>query len=219
MGYTKFTKQLVQGVIDKSKPKSVLDFGSANDYETGNSRPPFISEWYLGQGIKYTCIDLAGDNGALQLDVSHPLYPWEHGAQYDLVVDSGFSEHVVQMDGYETTAFHDGYIHSIYPTKVKDAELGFYNCWLNKWDLLRLGGIMVNENPLSGSWPGHGYHYYTPKFYDELEKIIDGVLLSYGEHPSSGNIVDGWNEWAIIIKTGHNFPTFEEFKKLPIQKA
>lgn len=216
MGYTSFTKQLVQGIIDRQEIKCVLDFGSANDYDIGGKNPPFISDWYKSKGIEYSCIDLAGDNGALKLDVSNELSFEEN---VDLVVDSGFSEHVVQMEGYETIPFHEGYINSIYPTKVKNAELGFYNCWLNKWNALRVGGVMVNENPLSGSWPLHGYHYYTKEFYDELEKMIDGVILNYGEHPSSGNFVDGWNEWAIIIKTGSNFPSFDQFISLPIKKS
>jgi hypothetical protein len=216
MGYTSFTKKLVQGVLDRQETKYVLDFGSANDYEIGGSRPPFISEWYLSKGMKYTCIDLAGDNGARKVDVSYPV---DLEGEWDLVVDSGFCEHVVQMEGYELVRFHDGYIGSIYPTKVTNAELGFYNCWLNKWNALRIGGIMVSENPLSGSWPDHGYHWLTEKFYEELEKMIDGVLLNYGTHPSSGNFVDGWNVWSIIVKTGLNFPSFEQFQTLPIYKS
>jgi hypothetical protein len=216
MGYTKFTKELVQGVLDKQDIKTVIDFGSANDYDIGGLYPPFIEGWYLAKGMKYACIDLAGDNGAHKFDVSNELLFAE---EFDLVVDSGFSEHVVQMEGYETVSFHDGYIHSIYPTKIKNIELGFYNCWLNKHNLLKIGGVMVNENPLSGNWPGHAYSYLGETFYHYLIKYLDYEIIETGTHPSMGNNIDGWNLYAVLVKHSKKFPTFEEFKTLPILPA
>src|SRR5579863_759685 len=107
MGYTSFTKQLVQKVLVRDDIQSVIDLGSQNDYEIGGDRPPFISDWYATKRINYTCIDLAGDNAALKLDLA---YPFEIHKPYDLVVDAGTSEHVVQSDGYEKVSFHEGHI-------------------------------------------------------------------------------------------------------------
>src|ERR1700678_2702849 len=100
MGYTKFTKGLVQKVLDNNNIESVVDLGSCNDYDIGGPKPPWISDWYESKGISYTSIDLAGDNDALPLDLSRPLDLEMFSLQFpfDLVVDAGTGEHLVQME-------------------------------------------------------------------------------------------------------------------------
>lgn len=226
MGYTTFTKKLVHSILDENRIKNILDLGSQNDYEIGVDKPPFISEWYRSLGIDYECIDLAGDNGAWKIDLSYPFENTTRGewhgkyiyCGYDLVVDAGTSEHIVQMDGYHTTAFHDGHIHSIYPIDVKDAEAGYYNCWLNKFNLCRVGGIIISENPKHENWPLHGFHYLDQNFYTRLCKMADLEIIELGENPASGNNVDGWNIHAVLRRTGNKFPSQEDFWSLPIYK-
>lgn len=214
MGYTAHTIALISRHLDGVK--SVLDIGSQNDYSRGINPPPFVSEWYNHQGIKnYSCIDLAGDNGAIKLDLAKPVYL---GKRFDLVVDGGTSEHIVLAKNYKTESFNNGHIHSVYPEgEIKSIEEGFYNCWLNKHSHLKVGGIMVNENPKTGNWPNHGYSYYTKEFYQQLELISGYVILELGEHPASGNTVDGWNIYSVLFKESEKFPNFEEFKKIPIK--
>jgi hypothetical protein len=213
MGYTKFTKELVQKVLDNNKIESVVDLGACNDYEIGGSKPPYISEWYSGKGIFYKCIDLGGDNQAIPLDLA---YQFEVFHPYDLVVDAGTSEHVVKMGSYETVAFHEGHIHSIYPIEVENIDEGYYNCWVNKHNLLKVGGVMVNENPLTNNWRGHGYSYLGGAFYHDLKKYSHYEIIELGTHASMGNSVDGWNIYAVLVKRSERFPTFEEFKTFNI---
>lgn len=216
MGYTTFTKKLVQSVLDKAEVKYIIDLGSCNDYDIGGSNPPFISDWYKSKGIEYSCIDLAGDNDALEFDLSQPIELIELA---DLIVDAGTSEHVVQMSGYESTAFHEGYINSIYPTEVKDAALGYYNCWLNKFNFCKVGGYIVSENPKTGHWKDHGYTYIDKSFYENLISISDLEIVDIGEHGAMGNWETGVNVYSVLKKTGESFPPFELFKTLPLKQS
>lgn len=216
MGVTNFSISVLEKIVDNYHPNSVVELGSQNLYTTTEKNPPFASTWYLKNGFtKYVCIDLAGDNNALKLDLSQPI---GINTQFDLVTDFGSGEHCVQMEGYESVAFHDGYINSIYPTKVKNIEEGFYNFWLNKFNLCKTLGIIVSENPKTKSWPDHGYSYLTENFYYQLQQIASIRIIELGEHPASGNDVDGWNIFCVCEKTGTTFPSFEEFSKLDIHK-
>lgn len=211
MGITNFSFDLLK----KAKGvHSVIEIGSQNDYRVPSDKPPFATNLYKELGINdYTCIDLAGDNYALQFDLGKPI---NHTRQYDLVSDFGSSDHVVKMDAYTKTAFHDGHINSIYPSIVSNIEEGYYNCWLNKHNLCKIGGFIISENPMTGSWPEHGYSYLGKNFYDELSKISDYEIVEQGEEAATGNAIDGWNKWAILRKEGSRFPSFEDFIKLPI---
>lgn len=217
MGITSFDLELIKKAL-KIKPdiKSVIELGAQSLYLSASNKPPFASNLYKSLGIQYTSIDLAGDNGAIQKDLAHPLEGME---KYDLVTNFGSSEHVVQMAGYKTTSFHNGHINSIYPTKVTDAIAGLYNCHLNMHNLLSVGGIMINVNPKTGNWPGHGYHWYTTKFYFQLIEKSEYELLEIGENAACGNSISGWNIYCVLKKTSEKFPSFEEFKTFSIHKS
>lgn len=229
MGITAYDVDLLERTL-KQKPliKSVMELGSQNLYVNGEQDPPFASEWYNSKGLKYSCIDLGGDNNALKADLSNPIHivlktATPNGSKlnptYDLVTDFGTSEHVVQMEKFVSVPFHNGYINSIYPDGVKSINLGFYNCWVNKHNLLSIGGVMINVNPKTGHWPGHGYSYYTPEFYKELCKIAGYKILLLEEHAAMGNTTDGVNVVCILEKTMDIFPAFEEFCKLDFRTS
>lgn len=230
MGITNFSISLLEKVVKDFRPRSVIELGSQNLYTTSDPNPPFADVWYKENGFTgYTCIDLAGDNRAVVIDLSHPFPTPEYSIKnaderpiirtYDLVTDWGSSEHVVQMEGYHSVAFHDGHINSIYPTEVKNIEEGYYNCWLNKFNLCKVGGIILSENPKHNHWPGHGFHYIEQEFYEKLERMIDVEIVELGEHPASGNAETGMNVYAILRKTGNNFTALENFWSLPIYKS
>jgi hypothetical protein len=214
MGYTLAEVNLISKYV---KPgMSVLDFGSQNLYVNPLENPPFVSQWYNQIGIAdYTCIDLAGDNNALRIDVSKER-TWPR--QYDLVVDGGFGEHIVQAEEYETISFHGGHINSVYPKEgqVTNKLLGFYNFWVNKYKLCKNGGMIVSVNPKTGNWPGHCYHYLTQDFYFGITHLLDCDIVELTESPAMGNTETGWNIICILEKQSDRFPTFKEFQTLPI---
>lgn len=215
MGITAFEIKLLDKVIEQYHPKTVCELGSQNIYVDSNPQPPFASSWYiLEKGLeRYVSIDLAGDNYSEKEDLSKSIC-WKD--KFDLVTDFGTSEHVVQMEDYVSVPYHEGYINSIYPKGVKGIEQGYYNCWLNKHTLLAIGGIMVNVNPKTKMWEGHGYTYLGVDFYKELEAFSGYELLETGLNGAMGNWETGVNVYGILRKEYEYFPDFGTFKKLPI---
>lgn len=212
MGYTKFTTELIERHI--KGVKSVLDLGSQNYYVDASDTPPFVSEWYNKKGIEhYVSVDLAGDNGALKMDLAEPIYL---NIVFDLVVDAGTSEHVVKMKDYKSVPFHDGHINSVYPVGEVDSMEGFYNCWINKYNFCNTGGKIISENPKTGNWPSHGYSYIDQNFYMQLCNLTGMEILELGEHAASSNFVDGWEIYAVLKKTRDRFIPFEDFQSLSI---
>lgn len=221
MGITAFDIKLLERTLHIYQPdiENVVELGSQNLYLSGDdTKPPFASTWYRSRGLIYCCIDLARDNNAYPEDLSEPISEKFHN-EYMLLTDFGTSEHVVQMEDYEICSFHEGHINSIYASKIKSVLDGYYNCWLNKHKMLRKGGIMINVNPKTGNWPGHGYSYLTEKFYKQLAEHTDYEIIELGQHPASGNFTDGWNIHAILRKHSEKFPDFETFKKFDIRKS
>jgi hypothetical protein len=78
---------------------------------------------------------------------------------------------------------------------------------------------MVNENPLSQNWPGHGFNYLQIDFYQMFCKVADYKLVHDGIHAAMGNTINGWNLWSILVKTGDRFPDLETFKSLPLKQS
>lgn len=198
MGYTGFTKNIINTVVKTYDPKTVIDLGSQQDYDQPNLPAPYISGWYTEKGIEYKCIDLNGDNDSIVADLGaeHIAFP---DGPVDLVVDAGTSEHVTKEDGFSWEAI--------------------YYCWLNKHNLLKEGGIMVSENPKTGNWPGHGFNYYSKEFYRAMEAVTDYHLILLDEHPAMENRVDGWNVVCVMQKKSDRFPTLEEFIGLGIKNS
>lgn len=193
MGITQYS---IEKLSQLKGLKTVTELGSQNlfcDWKMG----AYASEWYLANGFeKYTCIDLNGENNAQKLDLSQPL---PIGEQVDLVTDFGTSEHV-----------HSG-------NHVMDWK-AIYNCWKTKHSLVKVGGYMVNENPKTGNWVGHGYNYYTTSFYLDLAPQIGYEIVLLEEHPAMGNTTDGWNVVCILKKVKDApFIKLSEFKKLDLQ--
>lgn len=233
MGITQLSYELLKRTkLQNMDIKSVCELGSQNDYTTNEANPPFANGLYKRLGIDhYVCVDLAGDNSAIGADLSQIFYltkdaiPHLHSElneilHFDLVTDFGTSEHVVKMKhGFTNVGFHDGQINSIYPEVAPtedEAKEGYYNCWLNKFNLCKENGIIISENPLTKNWPLHGYSYLGVDFYDELVKASDLEIIEQGLEAAMGNTTDGWNIWSVLKKTGNKFPSFDEFNKLPI---
>lgn len=216
MGYTEKETDIIGKYLNGSI-KNILDFGSQNDYRSVDKNPPFVNKFYEEHGIyDYVCIDLAGDNNSIKLNWSYPISD-AFTREFDLVVDAGSSEHSAQSDSYIKTSFHEGYINSVYPEGEINIDEGYYNCWLNKHNLLKIGGIMVNVNPKQGNWPDHGYSYISEDFYRELVKMAGYEILELGEWAACGNVESGWNIYCVIKKVSDTFPSFDEFKTLDIK--
>lgn len=195
MGITNFSIEKLDSIIEEYKPKSVIDLGDQQTYVMGERYGQYANWYYESKGIEsYDCIDINGNNNALVYDFS-VLHKFKK--KYDLLTDCGFSEHVGINGAFAWEAI--------------------YNCWLNKHNLLKVGGIMFNENPQSGNWPGHGFSYYSHSFYYDFVKMAGYNKLDLDIHPAMGNTTDGWNVVSTLKKTGNKFPSLEEFKTLDLR--
>ncbi|HYG49276.1 MAG TPA: hypothetical protein VD905_00160, partial [Flavobacteriales bacterium] len=173
---------------------------------------PYANEYYNAKGLKYACIDLNEENHAFKIDLSKPFTGKIHlndGSAYspegenemlfDLITDYGTSEHVGKDGKHNIEAY--------------------YNCWKTKYDLLKVGGVMISENPKTGNWPGHGFNYVDKNFYLRLCGFLGFDLITLEEHPAMGNTTDGWNVVCVFVKRRPDFITLEEFKTLGVKTS
>lgn len=210
MGITSFSIELIER--NKGNAKTIIELGAQNLYNQPILPAPYAHEWYLKNGFEeYDCIDLSKENNCIELDLSKPInyatYPFmrmdredEMIEEYDLVTDFGTQEHIGNNG-------------------IHDPE-AFYNCWKIKHDLFKKDGVMINENPKTGSWPGHGFQYMTLDFYLRLAELCGYKILELGEHPAMGNVTDGWNIYCVLKKQNNNsFISLEEFKTLDFRTS
>lgn len=221
MGICASDIKLIEKALEiKPDIKGVIELGSQNLYINNDKRPPFASEWYESRGIHYHCIDMAGDNGAIIKDLSRILKLVNQPGspvKVDLLTDFGTSEHVVAGVEMKNHFFENVNINSVYPIRVptsREIAEGFYNCWVNKHDLVSVGGIMINVNPKTGNWPGHGYTYLTKSFYTKLAELMGYEIIHLEDHAAMGNTESGWNVCCVLRKSIDNeFISFEEFQQ------
>lgn len=195
MGVTAVDIEILEPLIKMYDPRGVIDLGAQNNYSQGGLPAPYMSDWWNAKRIDYYSIDMSGENNSINLDLS---LDWEFKPDADFVMDFGTSEHVGKAGAFSWEAI--------------------YNCWKNKHDLLRIGGLMINENPKTGNWPDHGFNYYTLEFYSQLCKMSGYVIEGIQQIPAMSNIIDGWNILCILRKLSDKFPTLELFKRLDLRQ-
>jgi hypothetical protein len=196
MGVTSIDIEKLEIIIRDYSITSVIELGAQNNYSSPKLPAPYMSDWYKERGIEYQSIDISAENNCLVEDLSKPyMGPFQ---QYDLVTDYGTSEHI------GTNGKHD--IEAV------------YNCWKTKHDFLGMNCIMINENPKTGNWPGHGFNYYTMEFYERLCQLMDYKITELTEIAAMGNATDGWNIYCSLQnKSFKPFITLGEFKTCGIK--
>lgn len=87
-----------------------------------------------------------------------------------------------------------------------------YNGLLNAHNFTKEGGIMIHANPKTGTFAGHGYHFFTQDFWREVAKICDyEVLAIYEKKPYSESNTDV-EVYAVFKKRKSTFPEREVFE-------
>lgn len=183
MGYTQKTWELLTPHLRSGM--SVLDFGAQNDYakpydkyltvKSFGLRPPYVSESYKELGIT--------DYTSIDLNRENKCLdmdlstPIDLGRQFDLVCDAGTKEHIHRLQ----TAFE------------------------NQYNMTKVGGLIYCENPKTGSWPNHGFHYFEREFYIKLSDLTGMDILALEDHAAMHNITDGWNVIALLRKNREGF--------------
>lgn len=140
--------------------------------------------YFVNKGHSVRTIDILGCQGSEIADLRDNL---KLNPEFDLVLQHGTIEHI-------------------------DGDL--YQPFKNTHEALKPNGIVIHENPKTGNWPEHGYHYFTEKFYKEFAKLAGYELLEVSSEPAMGNDVDGWNVCAVLRKSSDKFISKPEFNKV-----
>jgi SAM-dependent methyltransferase len=90
---------------------------------------------------------------------------------------------------------------------VKDLYQGFAN--MDK--LCKVGGLLLNENPRTGNWPQHCYHYFDEKFFLDLAIQADYEIVEIKNTVSAHNYETGNNVFALFRKKKEGFIERENF--------
>lgn len=211
MGLTSKSISILKPLIDQYHPTSVCDIGAQNLYcDRLGSDDPFINSkvWLDGLDIKNLFNPFLKGNhrypfaseiwkkigvNYLSVDLSgqNDSVQWDIAEplrtiqEFDFVMDYGTSEH------------------------TKD----HYQCWRNIHDLTKIGGLMIHENPKTGNWPGHGYHYIDSDFIVALASLCNYKILLLEEWPAMGNDINGWNVITILRKLEDKFVERGQYPK------
>ena len=152
--------QFMNSCVDTSlgglRGKSMLELGNQRILNGfwGKRFSPRIrartgKEYYTRLGVEHTSFDLNGRDGAEPVDLSRPIESPAQWSRYDLVTNSGTTEHV---EPYEAQ----------------------YTCFHNIHRVTKVGGLMfhivpaVEELTSGGLWKYHCNNYYSRPFFDTL---------------------------------------------------
>jgi len=170
MGITGFSLDLVKAVLNDFKVETVIELGAQNMYDQDYSGNYPYADTYYRS--RGIAYECIDLSGENGAQAIDLSKPCAVSKKYDMVTDFGTSEHV-----------HD----------IKE-------CWKTKHKLLKVGGVMISENPKVGNWPDHGYWYYTEEFYQKFAAAAGYKILKIGEHPAMWNTTDGYNVYCIMQK-------------------
>jgi hypothetical protein len=144
----------------------MLELGNQQICET-YIREKTGKEYYSNREVKHTSVDLNGLDGAIKVDLSKPIEIAGWNEYFDIVTNSGTSEHVS-------------------PKKAQ------YECFMNIHKCLKVGGVAIHLVPdihelvNRGCWKNHCKYYYSSEFVKMLiennsyrlvsSRIIDGLI-------------------------------------------
>jgi hypothetical protein len=112
------------------------EIGTRDGIEVQPESAPASEPFWRALGFDYSAVEYGGHRGAISLDLNTDSVPRRMRGAFDLVVNAGTTEHVVnQLNAFRV-------IH----------------------DLTKLGGIMVHDLPAVGM-PTHGVVNYTMQFF------------------------------------------------------
>lgn len=136
-----------------------LSRGSAYDPVSGGANGAFVGELLEKIGIRYSAIDIAHGYRTTILDLNHEPAPREFVGAFDLVLNFGTTEHLLNQ----------------------------YNAFKVIHDSTKVGGYMVHNLPCVG-FTDHGYFTYTPRCMFDLAGYNQYEVVGFWyEEPSGSN--------------------------------
>lgn len=156
--YLDYIQECVVATMDDFTDKRMLELGNqlinAEQIQERTGKT-----YYRNRGVLHTSFDLNGKDGAIRVDLSKPIGKKKWLNAFDIVTNSGTSEHV---EPFETQ----------------------YECFKNIHNCLKIGGIAIHIVPDAieleerGLWKGHCNNYYTHEFFALLAELNGYQLIS-----------------------------------------
>jgi SAM-dependent methyltransferase len=128
----------------------IIDFSKNSGFDECGSRinKAFLADFCAKLGIEYKSLDIFDGLGVIPFDLNHEILPESLCEQFDLVINMGTTEHVLnQLNAFKV-------IH----------------------DATKPGGEMVHNLPISGH-TNHCYVCYTSRFFFDLAGNNDYEIL------------------------------------------
>jgi hypothetical protein len=107
--------------------------------------------------LKLTSFDFYPENNATVIDLSNPIDK-NLKNNFDIVTNFGTTEHVQNQ----------------------------YVCWKNIFDMLKIGGLSINEIPKKNNWPGHCKYYFDESTVESLKKDFETIEIQDVNYPYPG---------------------------------
>ena len=148
--------------VDLGAPQETTTVdGIEHQAETAPASQPF----WESLGLSYNAVEYGGHRGVTSLDLNQDNVPYRLRSSFDLVVNAGTTEHVVNQDN----AFR--VIH----------------------DLAKVGGVMMHEVPAGGMLT-HGVVSYNAQFFwllcrDNNYEVIDLTVSHAADAPISNDVL------------------------------
>lgn len=137
------------------------------------------------ENVETVSIDINGENGSLPLDLSKSIKDLPDPG--DVLTDFGTLEHVKSL----------------------------YYGLKNSFNLIKIGGIAIHVNPLSGKYEeDHGFHYFNEAFWVAFCDLV-GLNLIETFEVNAYHGLKTWEQYAIYEKQAKSkFPTKQQFDKI-----
>lgn len=133
--------------------------GALSSDSMDGSNKAFVGELFERVGMRYSSVDIAPSYRTEILDLNHCAAPPHLVGAFDLVLNFGTTEHVLNQ----------------------------YNAFKVMHDCARPGGFIVNEVPAAG-YSNHGYFTYTPRCFFDLAGYNEYEIVRFWfEGPGQGN--------------------------------
>lgn len=148
-----FIFKCVDAVFDSYQGVEMLELGNQQIKSSGHRE--VAKHYFKMMGFKHTSFDINGKDGALPIDLSKAIKDKRYYDRFDIVTNSGTSEHVEPYEGQ-------------------------YECFRNIHLCTKIGGIMIHIVPEDGSSPNHCPYYYTIKFFEKLAEFNKYEIIELG---------------------------------------
>lgn len=156
--YLDYIHQCIGITLGELKGRRMLELGNQlirGDFAAEKTG----KEYFENRGVEHVSVDLNGKHGALRLDLTKPEDFTDWQGYFDIVTNSGTSEHL-------------------------EPKRGQYECFLIIHNCLKAGGIAIHLIPdiyeleTKGCWKNTANNYYSHDFFRMLTRNNDYKLIS-----------------------------------------